>query len=449
MLSHLTIVVALALMCVAPLSWRNCVKLLLYLVVFEGAIRKWLLPGSQEAVFFAKDVVAVVAYVKFLNDTKVPRRLPPYNLIFKVLLGASAFYALCEACNPNTGSPLVGAIGAKNYILYIPLTFLVGHLFDSQRALYRFLRNFSLLALPMFVLSVFQYNAPETSWLNVYASELQIRASVADRPRITGTFSYISGFASFLVFLSAIVVPFLYLKQSWWYWLLCRVNIVLITACMLMTGSRSTLVFLLCFSFGYLALNPALLLPRNVIRAAPSVIGMLLVMSTFFYEELENYIFRVETSSDKVHERVVLAVLEPFYFMPEAGLIGFGAGATYQGADRIRQVFDLQAGTPIAASYEGEPGRVMLEFGPLGFCLWFGMRVFCVLLLWRLFYSLRLPLTRQLAITATLFHTISLVSPLVFSAGSSVFYWFLAGFIFLLPRIEAAEIAQSNAQQQG
>lgn len=446
MLARLVIVVAIAVLVVAPMSWRNCVKLLLYAVVVEGAVRKWIFPGSQEAVFFAKDVIALIAYAKFLNDPAIPRRLPPFNSTLKLFLGCTAFFVLLQVCNPSLGSPLVGLIGAKNYLLYMPLTFLVGHLFESQRDLYRFLRGFSLIIPAMFLLAFAQYNSPPNSWLNVYAEETRFVSLVNDRPRITGTFSYISGFSTFLIYMAAIVVPFLYLQQSWWSWLLCRTNIVLITALMLMTGSRSTIAFIVVFSFGYLFLNPGLLLPRNLVRALPSVLGMLAVMSIFFYDELENYAFRYRTSSDSLHGRIADTVLEPLKFLPHAGTIGYGAGATYRGSERIREIFQLPPGAPIATTYESEPGRVMLELGPFGFCLWFATRILGVFLLWKLFYTLSLPLTRQLAVTAALFHAITLISPIVFGTGSAVFYWFLFGFLYLLPRIESAELAKASAK---
>ncbi len=445
MFARLIVVIAIALIVVAPMTWRNCVKLLLYTVVFEGAIRKWLFPGSQEAVFFAKDVIALIAYAKFLNDPQIERKQPPYYGGLKLLLGLCAFFILCQICNPSLGSPIVGLIGAKNYLLYLPLTFLVGHMFESQRDLYRFLRGFSLLIPAMSILAIAQYNSPPTSWLNVYSEETSFTSLVNQRPRITGTFSYISGFSTFLIYMAAVVVPFLYLNQSWWSWVLCRANIVLITALMLMTGSRSTIAFVVVFSFGYLFLNPGLLLPRNLVRALPSVLGMLAVMSMFFYDELENYVFRVQTSGDSVHERVLNSLMDPFNQLPASGTIGYGPGATYRGSARIRELFGLPEGAPIASPFEDESGRVMLELGPFGFCLWYAMRLLGVFLLWKLFHTLTLPLTRQLAVTAALFHAITLISPIVFGTGSAVFYWFLFGFLYLLPRIEAAELKKASA----
>ena len=46
--------------------WRLSVFGALLLVIVEGAIRKWLLPGLSEVVYFAKDGVLLLAYGLFL-----------------------------------------------------------------------------------------------------------------------------------------------------------------------------------------------------------------------------------------------------------------------------------------------------------------------------------------------------------------------------------------------
>ena len=58
--------IAVALL-VAMRQWRLAVKGALVLVVIEGAVRKWLVPGAQDLVYFAKDLVLVGAYVGFFR----------------------------------------------------------------------------------------------------------------------------------------------------------------------------------------------------------------------------------------------------------------------------------------------------------------------------------------------------------------------------------------------
>src|SRR5580704_11720836 len=45
--------------------WQKAVKAALVLVVFEGAIRKWILPGSSDLVYFLKDIVLLLGYASY------------------------------------------------------------------------------------------------------------------------------------------------------------------------------------------------------------------------------------------------------------------------------------------------------------------------------------------------------------------------------------------------
>ena len=48
--------------------WREAVQLAMVLVIFEGAIRKWVFPGAQDLIYFAKDVLLLGAYAGFARD---------------------------------------------------------------------------------------------------------------------------------------------------------------------------------------------------------------------------------------------------------------------------------------------------------------------------------------------------------------------------------------------
>ena len=72
-------------------NWRAAVKAALVLLVFEGAIRKWLVPGSQQLVYFGKDIVLLGAYIGFFNDNAAKRYripVPPALLLLASLAAA-------------------------------------------------------------------------------------------------------------------------------------------------------------------------------------------------------------------------------------------------------------------------------------------------------------------------------------------------------------------------
>jgi hypothetical protein len=108
----------------------------------------------------------------------------------------------------------------------------------------------------------------------------------------------------------------------------------------------------------------------------------------------------------------------------------------------------LPRGEFIPTYYEAEMGRVALELGPIGFGLWYGLRVSLLISLWLVFRKLKRPFLRELALAAFLIHAIQINGHLVFHHTFSVYYWFLSGFIFLLPRLEQMEDWQQYLLQQ-
>ena len=85
---------------------------------------------------------------------------------------------------------------------------------------------------------------------------------------------------------------------------------------------------------------------------------------------------------------------------------------------------------------EGEVGKIMLELGWFGFVLWYVMRIAIIVALWRTYRSIKSLLLRQLALTAFLIHGVMISMHMVFLSSFMIYYWFLAGFIYLLPKLD-------------
>ena len=110
---------------------------------------------------------------------------------------------LLEVFNPTLPNLLVGVLGFKAYFLYVPLLFVVPAAFPDDAALVRFLQRYVLIAFPVGLLSVAQFFSPAGSVLNTYAQPTDISSistfGSSTFVRATGTFSYISGYTSYLL----------------------------------------------------------------------------------------------------------------------------------------------------------------------------------------------------------------------------------------------------------
>ena len=423
-----------------PLRWQQCIKLVFVLVVIEGALRKWFLPGASQFLYFGKDFLLLAACVKFLTAKENRRSAVETPPVLRFLLVMSCIFCVLEACNFSLGSPLVGILGARNYLLYIPLMFLVQHLFATQEELARFLRFQVLMGMAVFLLALAQFFSPPESALNTYAwgEEGPQQSLAGNAVRVTGTFSYIAGYASYLQTLASLLVPLLITQHpARWRWIF-RVAVVLLVASMFMTGSRGAVIGFVLFLVGFFVFNRLFRQLRLYTRFI--IPGILFIIATALWltPQLHSFMSRASQSED-ILPRIVSSFVSPLEYMPHAGAFGYGAGATYQATAIVRRAFNLPPGEKIPIYFEGEPERVMLEFGPIGFLLWYGLRICIIVYLWRTYTRLKFPLLRELALSAFLVHLISLPGQMVFQITFMVYYWFLAGFIFLLPQIEYNE----------
>ena len=430
------------------LNWRNCIKVAFFLVVIEGAIRKWFLPSVSEFVYFAKDIVVLIAYAKYFTYSE---RRPLYSkmddlLHFIVVLAAG--FCILQIFNWNSGSIIVGVVGARNYLLYLPLMYITRDLFRNQEELAHFLRYYLLLSIPMFILAMVQNAMPANHWINIYAgTEMGVsHGYIGDAVRVTGTFSYIAGYASYLLTSATLIIPLLIVRHPFVWRVLFFVIMLSIVAGIMMTGSRGPMIGLTIFIIGYFIFNKAIYQLGLYSRLAIPVALCFLGLSLWFSPLLWAYIGRFGTGND-LGERVYAMLLYPFNFMQYSGLIGFGVGTTYQAVDFLRNFMSLPPGTTIPIFYESEPERVMLELGPIGFAIWYSLRLRITYCLWKVYHQLTIPLFRELALTAFLLHLIAFPGQVVFQVTFLFYYWFTAGFIVLLPQLELLELQRRASQQ--
>jgi hypothetical protein len=422
-------------------SWRRSIQLVFVLLVIEGALRKWVLPQASDLMYFLKDFVLIAAYTNFLVSER--RRLVFKLSVINTLVLLLAGWCIFQIFNPSLGSPLVGLFGLRGYLLYIPLMWIVPILFQSQESLHKFLRSHLLLTIPVGLLGIAQFFSPPSSPLNIYTpGDLAVATfGVANIVRVTGTFSYISGYTIYLLICFGCLIPLLSNRQSYAWKLILIFELCLVSVNSLMTGARGLIIFEVLFLLGYLSIK-VLTQPQTTLRLfkqfLPPTIIAITVATLWFQPAIDAFWLRT-TSNQDLSSRVVSTLAEPIQFSAYKELDGYGPGATHQATPSLRRAFDLPAGESIPTYYEGEVGRVALELGPFGSLLWYGLRLSILWALWRVFWRLKSPLLRDLALAASLIQAIQITSFLVFHHTFSVYYWFFSSFVFLLPRLEQLE----------
>lgn len=430
--------------------WRQAVQVGMVLLIFEGAIRKWLLPGAQDLVYFAKDLFFLGAYAGFFQDRVRQRLRYPQTpgLYGALILGVG--FGLLEVFNPQLPNFLVGVFGFKAYFFYVPLLFIVPAIFPNDLALARFLKRYVLLTIPVGLLAVAQFFSPQGSVLNTYARPTET-GSIATFGsstfvRTTGTFSYISGFTSYLT-ISVILILIILTTTRWRF----QKNLAVYSALgitllsMLMSGSRGSflllaMIFPIYWWFAVVREKQSgqtfmrLLLGLGLLAAGLTSVGEQAV--TAFSQ-------RAAAGSQDVPGRLAAPFLAPFHMLPYSGPLGYGIGSTHQAASALTG----EIGNPWLDSVapEAESGRVMLELGPVGFCLVYFVRVSLVLFTLRQALQLRTVFHRAVAISALLFLLIQIPGGTIFEVTAGVYYWFLAGLVFLVVRLDREAVLAARA----
>ena len=180
------------------------VMVIYLLAIFEGSIRKFVVPQFGQYVFFIRDPLLLYAYVVASRFGLWPRQSLLFDLsVFMCGFGVCLFAMQVAVGGLDATRALLGVYGWRNYFLYVPLAFLVG---AQVRAadLARFAKVTLWLAVPIAVLVSLQFFSAKDASINVGVAEekeLQFEAFGlnAERIRPSGPFTSNVGQQQFVV----------------------------------------------------------------------------------------------------------------------------------------------------------------------------------------------------------------------------------------------------------
>lgn len=437
--------------------WRAAVKIALIVALLEGALRKWAFPQGQELVYFLKDVFLFGAYLKFFLapdlDVRSHRLRIPTGLILALCVIVASF-----TLNPNINSAIISVFGLKAYFYYLPLVFMMPFLFRTEDELIKQMTWFTLIALPICLLGLAQWRAGPDSILNVYAQRegseggaVGFGFGMGDRARITGTFSYITGHATFIVFFVTLCLVMLTLREARWKWVIAWVILPLLAVNSLMSGSRSGL-YTAAFIIAGMAL-PAFAgrigqgTPIRTILITSITAGGLII-SYWFYEAFFYMSVRTSTAADTIYERTVGHTHEAMSFAIEkAGWFGYGLGLTHPATASLKNFLGLAGPAQQPVGVEAEPGNVWMEVGAFGFVAWYALRFLLVWLCWRSYTQARTPVQKSFALAAFLLSLPYLTMQVVMNHTASILLFAFCG-LALLPTLEPRVMLRHRRPQR-
>jgi hypothetical protein len=399
------------------------------LIIVQGALRKWVFPDFSTPLYVAKDLVLLAGFGLFVG--RYGFRLPSAakRTMLPVLWGGLAVIVCVQAFNLRVPSVAVGILGIRNYLLYSVLLVMVPMALQYVRRPRRLVLIVGLAVIvPVLILGFYQYTMPVDHWINRYVALGAPVSKVGEDPRITGTFSYIGGMGSFLVFCVAFGAALFiagFRRGNRWYKILGPPLLILALVVAPMNGSRSVI-------FGvFLALPFVLYRAFQRGHRTSLILGMCALVLAGGYTVTQTewamqgwtaFEQRVETASDQ-DSRVQSMLWDPVEKMDI--LLGYGAGSTHPGATALSAEGRVR---PEGVGYEEEPGRVIVELGLAGGILFHALKLWILWMTWDAMGRARTSWEDVLCMSAfvvTFLHLV--VEQIVFNHVGGAIYWLCAG----------------------
>jgi len=344
---------------------RRMIWVYFFLLIGEGALRKWALPSLSAPLLVIRDPLVLLIYVQALRCRRFPVSGP--MVAYWLLLTSFILLTVLQIVGGIGGGPVVAAYGLRTNFLHLPLIFVIPQVF-SQADVAKLGRWVLALSIPMAGLMIWQFMSPPDSWINnaTMADAQQISFALG-KIRPAGTFSFATGAAHFFVLATAFLIYGLAQPRAGYSRWLVGASLFSILVVQPVSGSRllvvgCALVVVAAILFSFLAKGGSSkpLLVALLICVALSVLSL----TGFFRDAMTVFMTRWSDASggsanESLIGRVLGSFLDPFVLMSQVGPFGQGIGVGTNAASA------LMTGSVQFLLAEGEWSRVIMEAGPL------------------------------------------------------------------------------------
>lgn len=400
----------------------NLLLAMFLITALSGAARKWIFPASIISnLIFAFQLVLPFA----LFAVKKPEGWHQGTKKISDVLYIFMFCMLFMAFNPENVSIFHGILG---FILHGSF-WIILLLYLQNRELFpieRLTKVFFILAFLEFILGAVQYSLPDDHFLNVYLVEGTVeesgKASVGDAIRVTGTFSFISGFSAFIHFFTLFICALINKKGT--NTLLLGVLLTLGLYACFISGSRGTTAFYVITVAATLIFSRNIFVNVGLFLQTTLGLGLITLLTVGLNDPIgvtsrlerayENFEARVEANQEEGKDRGFEFIDAMLNYNGPMPVTGVGLGTGYQGANELFGYSKYLRGLPP----EGEIWKTIFEGGYI-------LLIFKLFLFYRLWYNTLIDKRIMLILIGLIFATI----PIVYNVYNIIFlalgicYW--------------------------
>lgn len=356
---------------------RRLIWVYFWLLLFEGALRKWIVPQLSNPILIIRDPVVLLIYALAIQARVFPRNAWIFSLAVIALLSFGVSFLALWSYLPPSRIALVTAFGFRANFLHLPLIFVIPRVFrpeDVKRIGWWAL----LIAVPMSLLMVAQFQSSPDSLLNRTASgEGEMLMSALGKVRTSGTFSFVVGIVAYFAMVTGFLVWASLKQKVYGSWVLFAAGVALVIG-IAVSGSRSVVgacAVVICSLLLVLLLRPTAVNRFGRVLVAAVVLGFIVTKTPIFNEGLNVLTTRFTDVAESEEQSIAVGLIsrvfegfaEAVRIFPTAPFLGYGSGiGTNAGAKIV-------TGQTTFLLAEGEWARLIFESGPvlgLAFILW-------------------------------------------------------------------------------
>lgn len=424
--------------------------------VFQAAGAKVTFNNASYALFqLAKDIFyfpALLAIVIIPRHWQIVRgKLRPWLIAIAILLVACLFSLMASFAGSSGRSPLVGLVGLKVMVGYMPWLLCGLYLINDRRCLLWVLRLWLVLILICCGLALIQYgllatgvcpgnvNLPDPiSKRATLQAQCFVGGSLLYNPakgllRLPGTFVAPWQWAWFLISSSFISYGARFIEPSALWRSLGGLAMAMVLVATLVSGQIAALIIVPA------AFLLQLLLTEKRQRSLGIKLGLIALASLI-----------VVTQIGFIQQRLAFLVSRwqyspPFEFVvkqikwilsDKLTVLGNGLGTTSSAARRLGNIQLIEA----------FHAKILYEIGILGFLAFLGVIAITLWLTWQAYRSLQDPKLKQLGLCLWLFLVLISLNPYYYPLmvdPVTVYYWLVAGILLKLPDLEQSPLPEN------
>jgi hypothetical protein len=364
---------------VHPHKWLKIgIWVYFFLLIFEGALRKWVLPALSTPLLIVRDPIALWLLISSARRNLLPLNIYTSGMIF---LGIVGIFTAVTFGHGNFG---VAIYGARILVLHFPIIFVIGRVFNKEDVV-KLGKVTLLISIPMAILIALQFYSPQSAWVNKAiggGDEGGGFSGALDYFRPPATFSFTNGTTLFFGFVAPFVIYFWLNPKGMNKIVLIGATISLLISIPLSISRALFFQVGISVVFAIIAISrkPEYIGKMIIIFIAAVMSLMVLSNVSFFKTATEAFTVRFEGANES--EGGVKSVLADRYLgnllggiagSGEQSVLGLGIGiGTSVGGSLLHGTASLQLG-------EGEWDRILGEMGILmGLCVIFLRVGICV-----------------------------------------------------------------------